>query len=291
MSPFVTTPARRGRTALPDGRSLGWSEWGPTDGRPVLFVPGAGSSSVLGFGADVVDALRVRLIGLDRAGLGASDPAPHRTFDDWTDDVRAVVELRGLGHPPMVGFSQGAPFALACASARVIPAVAIVSGTDELAAPHLAELLPLGLRELLQRVTAEPDEGAVLFATMTAATLHQMVLDGSADLDRDVFDDADFHRLYRAALDEGFARGADSYARDTVLAMSPWPFALDTIAVPADLWYGTLDASPVHSPDFGASLAQRIPTARRVVIDTAGGALLWTHAAAILSQLLDHANG
>jgi pimeloyl-ACP methyl ester carboxylesterase len=241
---------------------------------------------VLGFGAEAIDAQRVRLIGLDRAGLGLSDPAADRTFRDWADDVRDFIDACGLNRPPIVGFSQGAPFALACATAGTVSAVAIVSGTDELAAPHFADLLPLGLRELVQRVTADPDGAAALFATMTAATMHQMVIDGAADADREVFDDAEFDRVYRAALEEGFARGAGSYARDTVLAMSPWPFALDTIAVPVDLWYGALDASPVHSPDFGKSLAERIPTARRKVIDSAGGALLWTHAAEILGQLL-----
>ena len=68
--------------------------------------------------------------------------------------------------------------------------------------------------------------------------------------------------------------------------MSRWPFELAKITVPVELWYGGRDASPVHSPDFGESLARRIPNARRTLVPEAGGSVLWTHAAAILTRLL-----
>ena len=69
-------PARLGHTELPDGRKLGWAEWGREDGAPVVLCPGAATSRWLGFGADAVEALGVRLVSIDRPGLGASDPAP-----------------------------------------------------------------------------------------------------------------------------------------------------------------------------------------------------------------------
>ena len=89
------------------------------------------------------------------------------------------------------------------------------------------------------------------------------------------------------ALEEAFAQGPDGYARDTLLAMSPWPLDVSSIEVPVDLWYGARDMSPVHSPDHGATLARRIPGARRHVLDEAGGALLWTHGAAVLRSLVE----
>ncbi|MGI5526577.1 alpha/beta fold hydrolase [Streptomyces syringium] len=72
----IAPPERLGRTRLPDGRMLAWAEWGPADGLPVLLCPGGATSRWLGFGADAVDALGVRLVSVDRPGLGASDPAP-----------------------------------------------------------------------------------------------------------------------------------------------------------------------------------------------------------------------
>ncbi|MFT3770735.1 MAG: hypothetical protein QM820_35375 [Minicystis sp.] len=58
---------------------------------------------------------------------------------------------------------------------------------------------------------------------------------------------------------------------------------------PSISWYGALDTSLVHSPDFGASLAGRLLGAQRRVLAEAGGAILWTHAEDILRSLLDRA--
>jgi pimeloyl-ACP methyl ester carboxylesterase len=286
VSDWITRPSRRGKTRLANGRSLGWAEWGDERGRPVLLFPGAGTSASLGFGVEILDRLEVRLIGVDRPGLGLSDPAPGRTLLDWADDVAALIHARALGPAPAVGFSQGGPFALACAAAGVVRAVAIVSGSDELAAPELRERLPAELRALVDRVALEPEAAELFFRELSSEAMWRMVVDGSSPEDRRVYLQPAFARAYRRALDEGFAHGSEGYARDTLLSMSRWPFELASITIPVDLWYGARDGSTVHSPDFGESLARRIPNARRTLVADAGGSLLWTHAAAILSRLL-----
>ncbi|MFO7562268.1 MAG: alpha/beta hydrolase [Enhygromyxa sp.] len=286
MPEWVTRPCRRGKTRLAKGRSLGWAEWGDERGRPVLLFPGAGTSASLGFGVEVLDRLEVRLIGVDRPGLGLSDPAPGRTLIDWAEDIAALIDARKLGPTPAVGFSQGGPFALACAAAGVVRAAAIVSGSDELAAPELRDSLPEPLQALLDHVALEPDAAELDFRKLDAERMWRMILDGSAPEDRGVYLQPSFAAVLRRALAEGFSHGADGYARDTVLAMSRWPFDLGSIRVPVDLWYGGRDTSFVHSPDFGESLARRIPNASRTLVADAGGSLLWTHAAAILGRLL-----
>jgi hypothetical protein len=55
-----------------------------------------------------------------------------------------------------------------------------------------------------------------------------------------------------------------------------------------DLWYGAQDTSPVHSPDFGATLAARLPRATRTVDPGEGGSILWTRARDILARLEGH---
>ncbi|MFE6357738.1 alpha/beta fold hydrolase [Streptomyces rochei] len=287
MTALVTAPARLGETRLPDGRLLGWAEWGPPDGVPVLFCPGAATSRRLGFGAGVVEALGVRLVSVDRPGLGASTPHPGRTFADFAADMRALCDLRELGRPAVVGNSQGAPFALACAEAGVARALALVSAADEVAAPDFAALLPAELRALTERAVRDPSGAEEFFAGFDADAMWSMVMGGSPDRDLAVYRDPDFSAAYRRALAEGFAQGAAAgYARDTVLAMSRWPFALDAVTVPVDIWYGEQDTG--HSPDNGALLATRIPGARRHVVPGIGGALLWTHAEPVLTSLLRH---
>ncbi|MER7193670.1 alpha/beta fold hydrolase [Streptomyces flaveolus] len=286
MAAFTADPARLGETRLPDGRLLGWAEWGPRDGVPVLLCPGAATSRRLGFGAGVVDALGVRLISVDRPGLGASTPAPGRTFADFAADVRALCALRGLGRPAVVGNSQGAPFALACAHAGVAGALSLVSAADEVAAPEFAAALPADLRALTERAVRDPAGAEEFFAGFDAEAMWDLVMGGSPDCDLAVYRDPEFSTTYRRALAEGFTQGAGAgYARDTVLAMGRWPFALDAITVPVDIWYGAQDTS--HSPDKSALLATRLPHAHRRVVSGIGGAVLWTHAEAILTSLLE----
>ncbi|MGH3927426.1 MAG: alpha/beta fold hydrolase, partial [Pseudonocardiaceae bacterium] len=113
-----------------------------------------------------------------------------------------------------------------------------------------------------------------------------MVMGASPASDLAVYQKPTFEAAYRRALAEGFAQGPAGYARDTVLAMGRWPFDLAKITVPVDVWSGEQDTS--HSPDHGTTLAARLPNARRHVVPGIGGAVLWTHAAAILHALLEH---
>ncbi|UAK34421.1 alpha/beta hydrolase [Nocardia asteroides] len=284
MSVSIRDPDRIGTTRLTDGRALGWAEWGPPDGTPVLLCPGAATSRRLGFGADSVEGLGVRLVSVDRPGLGASTPAPDRTFASFADDIRELSARRGLSRPAVVGNSQGAPFALACAVAGVAGAVSLVSAADELAAPEFADALPEGVRALVHDAAHAPEAAARHLAAFDADAMWDTVIAASAPSDVAVYRSAAFAASYRCALAEAFAPGPGGYVHDTLLAMRRWPFDLEKIAVPVDIWYGELDTS--HSPDRGAFLSTRIPGARRHVVADVGGALLWVHAEPILRTLL-----
>lgn len=290
MPDLLRDPDRLGVSVLPDGRGLGWAEWGPEAGLPVLLCSGAATGRSLGCDGDVVDELGVRLIAVDRPGLGASDPLPGRTLTDWAADVRAFVTARGLSRPAIVGSSQGAPFALVCAAAGLVRGVAVVSGTDELADPRFAAALVPDVRRMVAESAADP-EGVEAFLRGWGSpdAMWRLIVDMSGAADLAVYGSPAFASAYRRALAEAFSQGAHGYARDTVLAMRRWPFDPGTIRVPVDLWYGALDTSTVHSPDLGASLAARLPTAVRRVLPDAGGALLWTHTAEVLRSLVQRA--
>jgi pimeloyl-ACP methyl ester carboxylesterase len=286
MEHSVAAPERLGTTVLSHGLRVGWAEWGPEDGAPVLFFSGAGMGRSMGFGADVVARLGLRLIGVERPGLGASDPAPLRTLTDCADDVRRFVEARRLARPAVIGFSQGAPFALSCAAAGVVRAAVVVAGTDELAHPDFDARLHPDVRKMRDAAAANPAAFEATFARMgNAELLWTLILGTSAEVDLRVYEAPAFAAAYRRALAEGFAQGAEGYARDLLLATTRWPFDLAGIEVPVELWYGAHDTSTVHSPDHGASLAWRIPGARRHLLPDAGGSLLWTHAGDILAAL------
>ncbi len=268
-------------------RRVGWAEWGERGGAPILFCTGAAMTSSLAFGSDVVRELGVRLVCIDRAGLGRSSPDPEKSFERWADDVAAVLSALHIARPRVIGFSQGAPFALALAARDLASAVAIVSGTDELAHPRMRPLLDPGLTAMIDAIESDPAGfEADLASRADAGGMLSLVIGMSSPHDRRVYEDPAFRAAYRASLAFGFAQGAEGYARDVVLAMARWPMQPEDISVPVRLWYGALDASPVHSPDLGATLAARFPNAALRSLSDEGGSLLWTRSRDILRDVL-----
>ncbi|MFL4901831.1 alpha/beta fold hydrolase [Streptomyces sp. MMS24-I2-30] len=283
----VTPPERLGQTRLAGGRRLGWAEWGSPSGTPVLLCSGSATSRWLGLPVDAISGLGVRLITVDRPGLGASSAADGWTLHDWALVVGEFAQARALAGMAAVGFSVGAPFALACAAERVVTGVSLVSATDELACPALAPVLEPEIAMLVKQTAANASGLELLLAgAADADALRDAVVGPSHGADRRVYADPAFDRSYRRALADGFAQGGAGYARETVLALSRWPFDPSTIRVPVDLWYGEQDVNPLHSPDLGTFLTQRMPTARRFVVPNAGSALLWTHTETVLRSLL-----
>jgi hypothetical protein len=107
-------------------------------------------------------------------------------------------------------------------------------------------------------MATDPSGTEAFFAGIDSAdVLWDVVMSMSSAPDRAVYAEP----AYRRALREGFMGGSSGYARDTALAMSQWPFAAEDITVPVDLWYGALDASPVHPPTRPHP-RQRLPNAR-----------------------------
>lgn len=271
------------RLALPDGRTLAFRGYGAEGGAPVLFVPGAASGSLMRFGEELLDRRGLRLVSVDRPGLGSSAVDPDKSLTSVADDLRRLTASLG-GPVPVVANSQGAPFALAAALAGAVSRVVLVSPVDEVAHPPTTALLPAPVRELVAAVAANPHDARVRFAGFTAGSFFDFVLGDHPPSDAAVFTDPDFRALFRAVLDDGFRQGPDGYARDTVLAMSPWRLALDAIDVPVTVLFGADDAS--HSPDLGTTLTARIPTAERIVVPDVGGSLLWARPERVLDAVV-----
>ena len=92
------------------GVDLRVDEAGTPDGDPILFVHGY-SQSRLSWGKQLSSSLadEHRLVAFDLRGHGESDK-PEDAYADsglWADDVRAVIDERGLDRPVLVAWSYG----------------------------------------------------------------------------------------------------------------------------------------------------------------------------------------
>jgi hypothetical protein len=80
---------------LRGGRRLGYAEWGDPRGGPLLFFHGwPGSRIEARLGDKAASVSGVRLIAIDRPGMGLSDFQPGRTLLDWPADVVQVAADR-----------------------------------------------------------------------------------------------------------------------------------------------------------------------------------------------------
>jgi pimeloyl-ACP methyl ester carboxylesterase len=252
---------------LRDGRRLGYAERDDPGGRPLLYFHGWPGSRVEGrLGDEAARAKGVRLIALDRPGMGLSDYLPRRTLVDWPDDVIQVAAALGLDRFAVLGISGGGPYAAVCAwklSERLTGA-GIVSGLAPVDAPggiagmsrrnRLAFQLA-GRLAALRRV--------LMAATAVSVRRHpDRVLERgvAAAVDKQYLDRSDVRAILGESLSEAFRSGSRGPAWEMGLCARLWGFRLEDIRAPVHVWHGEQDASaPVT---MGRYLATVIPECR-----------------------------
>lgn len=117
---------------LPDGRTLGYAEYGCDTGYPLIFMHGYPQCRLE---ASAIESLfhrrGIRVIAPERPGFGLSTIQPNRRIMDWPADVKALAHHLGLSRFAIMGGSGGGPYALACARGLpqdMLSAVGVVAG-------------------------------------------------------------------------------------------------------------------------------------------------------------------
>jgi pimeloyl-ACP methyl ester carboxylesterase len=96
-SPIPVSPPKEDGTSstftLPDGRKLGYAEYGSPTGRPVIVHHGLACSRFDGAHFhEIGQELGARIIGVDRPGMGLSSSQPARTLLGFAKDVEHLTE-------------------------------------------------------------------------------------------------------------------------------------------------------------------------------------------------------
>ncbi len=248
---------------LSDDRNLGYAEYGDLHGAPLLFFHGGGASRLLGeLCHDAAVRQRVRVIAPDRPGMGFSDPYPRRRLLDWPKDVIQLADHLGLGRFATMGFSAGAPHALACAA--VIPdrlEATIVVGCPVPGASTSG--LPLMNWLVNRMMQLAPGLAGRWFANEMSELVKDPVKSAQKsarwfnEADQRLMADADFSRIVYEATREGIRGGTSGVALDVKLAFSHWGFDLMEVHSHVHLWHGEEDhMAPVT---FGRYAAARLP--------------------------------
>src|SRR3954470_18526977 len=97
---------------LRDGRTLGYAEYGAPDGMPVIYAHGGLSCRLdVETGASSARESGIRLISVDRPGIGLSGPKPGRVVADWATDIAELTDQLGICAFAAIGWSMGGQYA------------------------------------------------------------------------------------------------------------------------------------------------------------------------------------
>lgn len=279
-------------TPLPDGRTLAWREFGPPNGPAILCFHGwPGSSRHFVPFADVATALGVRVIAPDRPGIGDSSRQPGRRLRDWPNDVVAMADSIGIERFAVLGYSFGAPFALACANAlpERVSAVGLVGGVGRVDRRTGDGGIPRPLRIGLRCALHAPGAtafilGRALRAAGEAAPFVARVVPHLAEDDgRLLTERPDVTDAVGGAAEEMSRSGGRGAMDDLRAVAQSWGFQPGSIRCPMFLWHGVDDE--LVSVEVSERLAAEVPGAALTAWPGRGHFAIYDHAEGIVRRL------
>jgi pimeloyl-ACP methyl ester carboxylesterase len=249
----ITPPRTEGQVPVRDGRVLGVCEFGPPSARQnvVWFhgTPGA-RRQVPQAARRIADQRGVRIIGIDRPGVGLSTPHLYRNLVDFVGDLEVALDHLEVDRFSTVGLSGGAPYALA--AAYVLPArvasVGILGGVvpsgGEDGTPGGLVSLGTRLKPLLPLI-AEPAGALLTGFVRVVRPIAPAILDLYARFapegDRAVLREPENKEMFIDDIVNSGRHGMRAAAYDAILFTRWWGFSVRDLRVPVTWWQGDQD--------------------------------------------------
>jgi len=270
----ITEPRLEGTVSVGNGRRLGFAEFGPAHGRAVFWLHGTpGARRQIPEGARLAaEELGVRIVGIDRPGVGASAPFLYGSLLDFAADLVEIADRLGIDRFAMIGLSGGGPYVLACAyaypqrvaAAGVLGGVAPSQGDDAPPGGIVRLFSRLGPIATTLRVPLSIALTATIWALRPfASPAFDLYARMSPEGDRRVFARPEMKAMFLDDLLRGSRTGFAAPIYDLVLFWRPWGFSVRDITVPVRWWHG--DADHLVPLAHGRHMTSLIPGAQLFV--------------------------
>ena len=266
----ILEPRLEGTVLLRDGRSIGFAEYGTPDGAPIFWFPGTpgGRRQIPPRARKAAEQRKVRLIAVERPGLGASTPHLYESLLGWAEDVEEIADRFGLDRFGLVGLSGGGAYVLACAHqlAERVVGGALLGGV----APARGDDAPAGgalgfaVRGRVFLHTFREPFAHALWATVyslrpLASPVFDLFVSTMAEGDQKVMQRPEMKQMFLDDMLRASRRQLHALVYDAVLFTRPWGFSVREIRVPIRLWHG--DADNFVPLEHAEHLAALIPDA------------------------------
>ena len=274
--PALDRPRLEGSVAVRDGRRLSFAEFGTPHGDAVIWMHGTpGARRQVPLEARLYAGLHnVRIIGIDRPGIGTSTPHLYDNILDWAPDLEILADNLGIDRLRIIGLSGGGPYALAAGAALpdrvigvgVLGGVAPRVGPDAIGgglvavAPYLAPAL---------RLTRIPLSYLLAAAIRVVRPLGGLGLDAYAAVqprgDKELLARPEIRAMFLDDLLNGARFQVGAPLADAILFTRHWGFEAADVQVPVRWWHGDNDHIIPHR--HGVHMAARLPKATFATID------------------------
>jgi pimeloyl-ACP methyl ester carboxylesterase len=256
-----------------NNRKIGIREYGDKNGSPIFYSHGYPGSRLDGELLDFdqqAKSANVRIIALDRPGIGLSDYKPERKLLDYSADIQSVADELSIETFSVVGFSGGGPYALACAfsSPHRIRSVGFVSGMGpfeyEESRKDNAMFIPRRM-QLIRRVIAN-----VLYkqTRRNADMIVKNQIRVLPKVDARYLSTQARKQTMASLFREHFRQGVYGFLQETEIYRQPWGFSLSDIKPRVHLWHGTADRNV--AVNTGRRMMRDIPNCSGNIIDHEG---------------------
>ncbi len=272
----VRRPALEGTVAVRGDRRLSFAEYGSRRGPAIVWMHGTpGARRQIPLEArEYADRVGVRIIGLDRPGIGSSTPYLYPNILDWTQDLELLLDTLAIDTVRVIGLSGGGPYALAAGAALpdrvhgvgVLGGVGPTRGVDAVdggiiqLAVHLAPFIsvarvPLGMGLTVAIRLVKPLAGPALDLYASVQPIG----------DKNLLARPEFKAMFLDDLLNGSRFQTSAPLNDLVLFTRDWGFELADVQVPVRWWHG--DADHIVPFRHGQEVVDRLPDATMSTID------------------------
>lgn len=253
MSIEIARPKLEGNVAVGTDRRIGFAEFGDPQGRAIFWLHGTpGARRQIPVEARLhAEKNRIRLIGVDRPGIGSSTPHEYATVIGFADDLRTIADTLGIDKMAIIGLSGGGPYTLGCAAAMpdrvvaigVLGGVAPTQGSDGIGGGLMGNL-GLPVAPVLEKARAPLSlfaAGLIRLLKPVAEPALYLYSRVSPEGDRRLLARPEFKAMFLDDLLNGSRKQLAAPFADVVVFARDWGFGLDEVKVPVGWWHGDHD--------------------------------------------------
>ncbi len=267
----VARPQLEGTVSVGAGRRIGFATFGTPHGRVIFWLHGTpGARRQIPMEARAyAEEHDLRIIGVDRPGIGWSTAHVYDDVLGWTHDLEVIADTLGVGDFHTIGLSGGGPYALAAAvafpervgSVAVLGGVAPTVGEDAAEGGLVRVALPLAPLLAWGRV---PLSIALTNLVRVARPFGGTAIDAYRLLqpagDRKVLGRPEFRAMFIDDLINGSKKQISAPVADLLMFTRHWGFTLDQVRVPVLWWHG--DGDHIVPWRHGEHCVGRLPDAQ-----------------------------